>query len=170
MTKKVFFSTMLFYLLGIGIAYGQMPGVMGPNSLVLILKNGTQQSKDLNMIRKLTFSSTDLILNYTNGMLDSFAGSTIQRMVFSTTNSFSDVATVDETQQVSLYPNPASSFIQLKNASTASGVAVTIFRADGAVALSTQLTSATDQISVSNLSKGLYLLKVNNQILKFIKL
>jgi hypothetical protein len=47
---------------------------------------------------------------------------------------------------------------------------VSIYRMNGVLVLSTQVSSISKSLNVSYLSGGLYLLKVNDQTFKFIKL
>jgi len=160
MRKKSRFTIMLFCLFGIGMLHAQ-------NNLVVALTDGTQQSSLLSSLSKITFSGSNTVLNYSSGTSVTYATSSIHKLLFSTVSATSDV--LGESQKITVYPNPATDYIHLKNVTTGA-TAIVIYRLDGAAILSTQLSSDTREINISTLAKGFYLLKVNNQTLKFMKL
>lgn len=88
-------------------------------------------------------------------------------MVFNVVSGTQSVIGAETT--LTVYPNPASDYISIKN-SVEGLMNVRIYSLDGAVLLTAQIFSSSQQINVSSLSKGFYLLKVNNQALKFMKL
>jgi hypothetical protein len=162
MRRKLILTAILFSFLGMSVVYGQSSG-----NLQLVLTNGTQQSTPLSSIKKITFSGTTMILNYSDGTQGLFASSEVQKLLFSSATATQTV--LDDVKTLSVYPNPASDFIKLNNAPTGTNTVV-IYRLDGAVLLTAQLNESNQQINITTLAKGFYLLKVNNQALKFMKL
>lgn len=73
----------------------------------------------------------------------------------------------DETSP-SVYPNPAADFIKLKNLPEGE-MGITVFRLDGAAVIQKVLSSASQPIDISGLSRGLYLIRIGNKTLKFAK-
>ena len=70
---------------------------------------------------------------------------------------------------VKLYPNPASSVLNLKSDNLAASE-YAIYNVTGALVAQSKIDNANDiQINVEGLEEGLYLVKINNQYLKFIK-
>jgi len=71
-------------------------------------------------------------------------------------------------KKVSVYPNPAISTLNLKDVSN-DVASFTIFRMDGAIVMKSQLVSGKSSIDIASLDGGLYLLKIDNQVVRFIK-
>jgi len=161
MKLKLLLAITLFYLIG------SCTSKIQSQNLILKFNDGTEKSSGLNSLNKITFSGTNMILNYTDGTTGSFSESTIKKMVFNVVSGTQSILG-DETTLV-VYPNPASDYISLRN-TPEGATTVKVFRLDGALLVSKQITSEDKQIDISTFTKGFYLLKVNNQALKFIKL
>jgi len=121
----------------------------------------------MSALSKMTFSGTNLILNFVDGTTEAISESTIQKMLFTTVSAIQN--TKAEGELLTIYPNPASGFISFSNAPEGE-LNVLIYRMDGALIFSTKLATASEQLNVSSLTKGLYLIKVNNHVLKFSKI
>jgi hypothetical protein len=87
-------------------------------------------------------------------------------MMFGLYSAVPEVAT-DETSLV-VYPSPATDFIHLKNA-PAGELNITVYTLTGAMLMNNKLTDNSQQIDIRPLAKGIYLLRVNTEILKFAK-
>jgi hypothetical protein len=73
-------------------------------------------------------------------------------------------AGVDELMQpISIYPNPASSYILVENSN---GSEINVTDLSGKIVISTN----DSNINISNLNSGTYLINANNRIQKFVKL
>jgi len=79
-----------------------------------------------------------------------------------------EVYFLNEEEEISIYPNPASDVIYMKNAPETSTI-VSIYRIDGALILQKQISSQNKASNISELTSGLYVIKIDNQALKFIK-
>ena len=136
----------------------------------LDLKNwdGTAKSIELSTLRKITFSGTDMILNYKSGNTESIATSGIRKLVFGT---FTDVKNVieDNKNVLLLFPNPSVDYISLKNTQN-QAMDISIYSAGGSQIMSFSLLNSNDQIDIRGLFRGVYLIKANDKVLKFIKL
>jgi hypothetical protein len=136
------------------------------NSLVIRLGDGSDKTILLSTIKKITFSVSSIILNKTDSTTAPYAISDVKKM------SFGFYSAVDEvfldTNGVLLYPNPATDFLIIKNVPN-SELNVTVFGIDGTIIKSEKLSSISYKIDISDLKKGIYLLKVDNTILKFMK-
>ncbi|MDP4271821.1 MAG: T9SS type A sorting domain-containing protein [Bacteroidota bacterium] len=139
--------------------------VRAQNAIFIRLNNGNQNSVALNSLNKITFSSTNLFLNLTDASTSTFAISDISKITFGTSSGVSDIK--DETV-LSVYPNPASDFIKIKNLAGSESL-ITIYRIDGAIALQKTINNENQTIDISGLSNGLYLLQTSNKTLKFTK-
>ena len=121
---------------------------------------------DLNSLNKITFTTTDLVLNYFTNESENIAKKDIQKMFFTKTTGLSSL--VSDNKLLEVYPNPAIDFIRLKNIQDGNYL-VNIYSITGSKIKSQMITSNETEINISNLSKGLYILKVNNQVSKFTK-
>ncbi|HEY6914270.1 MAG TPA: T9SS type A sorting domain-containing protein [Paludibacter sp.] len=146
---------------------GLMSGVAAQNSLILKLNNGTGTGIPLSSLNKITFSSGNMIVGKIDAGSDTYLLSDIQKMTFGLFSGVEEI-TADKTLPV-VYPNPASTYIRLNNVADERNLEVKIYRIDGVQVLAQTLQSASDVININQLSQGIYLLKVSNQILKFTK-
>lgn len=143
--------------------------------LLLKMKDGTYTSSFLNEIRKLTFSSGNLVLMKTGGNTNLFPLTNLRFI------SFSDVTSVPQTSlnevRVILYPVPVSDILTV----SISGVQiqpfiVEIINIEGKIIYQSlyDLIPNLLQINITFLPKGLYLCRVYNwafcEVKKFNKL
>ncbi|MFA5046196.1 MAG: T9SS type A sorting domain-containing protein [Paludibacter sp.] len=155
--RKTNFVTLTFLcLLVFNISLAQ-------TNLILKFKDGTEKSTSLSSLDKLTFSQNNLVLNYQSAGSDSYAVSTVYKLIFGTATTIHQVT--DDDESYSFYPNPADQFIFLKNVPEGT-VKVSVYKLDGAMIKSIELNSVNEQIDVSQLSSGFYILKINNKALK----
>lgn len=68
---------------------------------------------------------------------------------------------------ISIFPNPVASYLHLQGISQAATAQV--LSLDGAVIIETALQPGKADINLSALTPGVYMLKVNNTVVKFIK-
>ncbi|MFZ4454794.1 MAG: T9SS type A sorting domain-containing protein [Bacteroidales bacterium] len=136
----------------------------GP-SATLTLKNGTQHPFALSSIQKISFANSSLLLNYRSASPESFSLVAVGAITFS---NLSAIRPTIFNSKISLYPNPVSDFVSLRNLPEGNNV-VTIYRNDGASARIFALSATDKTVDLSQLASGFYLLKVNNQVIKFVK-
>jgi len=142
--------------------------VRAQSFLIFKMLDGSEQSKDIASVKKITFVNGNLLINTNNSNQESLSLSAIANVVFNKTAS--NIETDYATQKaVSVYPNPASDVIYIKNAPDTESE-VLIFTVDGRMLLRTYIQSSEQPIDVSRLTQGLYLLKINSWVFKFRKL
>jgi len=163
MKLKLFSALFLFALFGIGVMNLQSQTV----SLGIMKWDNSDKSVDVNSLRKITFGSGNLILNYQTGNVENVPASSIRKMVFTSVTGVNDLHV--DTKSLVVYPNPGIDYISLKNL-PAGDLQVTVYTLCGNQLLNLQHYSNVDQINISELTKGVYIIKVNNQALKFMKL
>jgi hypothetical protein len=125
----------------------------------------TEKNIQLSLLKKITFVGTDLVLNYQSGSTENVTVSTIQKVTFSSYTALSN--TFEDDNTFSVYPNPSSEYIYLNNAPTGM-TSVSIYSISGIQVMN--LILVDKKIDISQLAKGIYLIKVNNQVSKFTKL
>ncbi|MFB9054800.1 leucine-rich repeat domain-containing protein [Formosa undariae] len=60
----------------------------------------------------------------------------------------------------SIYPNPTSDFVFIKNTQLTSNAELTVFDLNGRLLLSREVNNVVSEINISNLTAGIYLLKI----------
>ncbi|WP_243349171.1 T9SS type A sorting domain-containing protein [Parabacteroides sp. FAFU027] len=161
MRNKLLLTYILFFL---GIGYISMQA----QTLLNIKKfDGTDKFLNLTTLGKITFSDVNLILNYSVGNDEPVTLSSVKKIVFTQAAGVTQI--MADRKAIRIYPNPATTYIELKN--TPEGeLNVAVYSVAGSLVLNLQLDSDSRQINVSGLPKGLYLIKVNNQVAKFSKI
>lgn len=134
-------------------------------SLKINNPDGTAKEISLNELKKITFQDSGMNLMYVNASNELFSLTAIQSMIFTTSTSV--VSAIEPL--LTVYPNPAISYISLKNLLTTNEPAL-IYSATGTLLKNVDASLASRRIDVSDLSRGIYFVRVNNQTLKFIKL
>lgn len=139
--------------------------IIAQNTYLEIVKTDNSQKKvALSILNKLTFTSSDLILNYSAGQDESVPKSEIRKIVFSTTTGAQN--TFNGNFQA--LPNPAKNFIILRNLPEGA-YNVNIYSITGSQIFSIKTTSIFNSIDISTLKTGIYILKANNYVTKFTK-
>jgi pectate disaccharide-lyase len=161
--KKSRIQILLFFLL----MATMLNVVDAQQSLIIKFNDGINKGTLLSNLNKITFASGNMLVKYADASADSYAMSTMNRMTFGIYSAVPELAS-DQTELV-VYPNPASSYIQLRNYTTDFKLLVKVYSLDGTLVLSNTLVSADERIDVSLLRHGMYLLKVNEKTIKFIK-
>lgn len=157
--KRISLLFLFIVVAGLTIVRGQ--------SLVLQLTNGTEETKDILALQKVFFSDENFNINYLNGSSDAFKITNLSKIYFHPLSS--SVTSIAGTGKViSVYPNPAISTLNVKNAPNTEA-SYEIFRMDGAIIMKSQLVEGNSSIDIASLNSGLYLLKIDNQVVRFIK-
>ena len=75
--------------------------------------------------------------------------------------------------EVTIYPNPASSILNIENKSNESVAAISIYNLNGAMVKEVKSSTSLQSIAVADLQSGIYFVKIqmNSQVVnyKFIK-
>ena len=135
------------------------------NNLIVKMGNGLVNSIDLSTIRSLKFQSSYLKINSlgNNALIDL---QNIQRMTFGV---YSSVFTTKNNPDLLIYPNPAQNFISI-NYNDIKMADVCIFTVNGINLISIRNCKLTEDIDISTLSKGVYFIRVDYHVIKFIKM
>lgn len=132
-------------------------------NMILKLQGGTDQTIALNTLQKITFSNNNLVLNYVSGTTQSYGFSSLEKMYFSPLTSIkkNTIAKSD------ILFNPSDNQIHFRNLAEGSYL-VNVYRTDGRAVVSKTITN-NESIDMSGFPASIYLVRVNNQILKFKK-
>lgn len=139
--------------------------VLAENGIVIYLLNDVQKSVPITDFRKITFSETGMTLFEKNGNTESFALSSVTKILFSSTTDLNNSVINDK---IGIYPNPVSDIVHFKNL-PAGKHKVELYRPDGIIVLKDILEEGRDYISISILNEGFYILKIDNNAVKIRK-
>lgn len=135
-------------------------------SIIVQLRDGSESALQLELLQKMTFATGILELRNPSEILLSFNIEEIQKIRFGV---YSSVVSPATERVLQLFPNPVSDYFTLKNASKETCKA-TIFSIDGRIMKEIILKGENQQINVTELKTGIYLLRTNKSTLKFSKL
>lgn len=163
MKKKLKLSLFLLLLL---LIRGFNPAIA--QNLVIESIDGNEDIKAISNIQKMAFSGFDLLLNLNDNTDLSFQLSTVRKIYFSSVlTNIDEFSSSTNTYSISIYPNPTQDYLYFTNL-VDDDVVATIYGIDGNLLVQKSISGSAN-IDVSGLEKGLYILKVKNQALKFIK-
>jgi hypothetical protein len=154
--------TMLLVLTSIGFSG------LKAQKLFLWKQDGTQDPFALSTIKTLTFSSGNLILSSNSGSSDTYSLSALKKITFdNSTSGQNDVLAVTP-NLIGMYFNSVENLVYLKSVPK-NNSRVLIYRINGVISMQSQVSAGNQSINVSSLASGFYLLKINNQVFKFVK-
>lgn len=138
------------------------PALMAQN-MILKLQGGADQTIALNTVQKITFSNNNLVLNYVSGSTQSYGFSSLEKMYFSPLTSLKK----NVQSKADILFNPSDNQVYFRNLPEGSYL-VNVYRTDGRAVVSKTITN-NETIDMSGFPASIYLIRVNNQILKFKK-
>ena len=153
--KKLFFTA----LLAIAIA-----GSIFAQSVTfhIVKSDGTTAQYEMSSDAKIYYSDTQLFLD-NNGTTVSYNLSELRKAYFTTFDNTNEI----DNQQLAIYPNPAKDVLRIAN--IADDQEVTIYSINGAV-IKRVIVSEDDEINISELRPGMYVVSAGNMFSKFIKM
>ena len=138
------------------------PALQAQN-MVLRLQGGSDQTIPLSNLQKITFVNNNLVLNYVTGGTQSYGFSTLEKMFFSPYTYIKYTAA----PKVDILYNSSDNQVHFRNL-TEGNYPVSILRYDGVTILKTTINN-NESIDMSGFPASIYLIRINNQILKFKK-
>lgn len=158
--KLNIYIIIIFCALSTSFCFGQ------ENHLIINLKDGNSEKIKISGIKKMNFSSGTLYVNCLNSNGSVFRVDDIDYMHFQTT---SNLVENELNQHLLIYPNPTQGLIYLKNISGAINT-LNIYMLNGKLIYQAKISSAVESLDLAFLPGGLYILKLNNEIVKLVKL
>jgi len=155
----IIFGFAFFTLLFANQSFAQTTGA------TVKLWDDSEQQFTLTNAGKFYFQNGNIIIDEGNGNVNSIAVSSIRKITLQAGNSIENYSVAGS---LLIYPNPTSDKLffaseQLQN------VNVAIYSMSGQLLQQVQ-TNTSESIDVSSLSKGIYIIKINEQTHKFSKL
>jgi hypothetical protein len=140
---------------------------MAQTPLTVVCKDGTEQQFLVNdEVGRVYFDETNLFVDEGIGSVTSVPLAVIRKIVFTPPlTSISDKLTTNSLPFI--YPNPMKDYFSIANIA-AEKIQVKIVSLEGRTVLSGEFTS-DEQINISHLASGFYLIKINEVTLKIYK-
>lgn len=132
-------------------------------NMVLRLQGGTDQTIPLSNLQKITFSNSNLVLNYVSGATQSYGFSSLEKLYFSPYTAIKK--TISPKSDILF--NPSDNQIHFRNLAEGT-YPVVVYRMDGVTVISTTISN-NESIDMSRFPASIYLVRINNQVLKFKK-
>ncbi|MDR3705823.1 MAG: T9SS type A sorting domain-containing protein [Paludibacteraceae bacterium] len=135
-------------------------------NLTVQAKGGTKSTYALSSVRKITFTGTTMSVVKTDATETDFTINSVQKLLFSS----SSTSAIKEASNTALkaYPNPAKGIFNIDGISKIDNISLYNL-AGNELIVSYSLVNNGVQINTANLAQGLYLLRINNQTIKFQK-
>lgn len=152
-----------FLLLTAGLFLASNNTVKG-QSILIQKQDGSIHTELISNVRNVHFSSDDLVLQFTNGSTNGFALSELKKVYFDTTIGVAE----QSTDKLTLSPNPATNTIYIQGI-TSFNETLSVYRADGALVFSQDVSSSNLSLDLSEFSPGLYIVHIAGVTSKFIK-
>lgn len=157
-TKRLFFGGLLL-LLPMVTTFAQ--------TQILEIHRWNQSSVQviLEDLQKITFSGNNLVLNMKSGDLNPIPTSDVRNLMFGIVTGIQSKA--DKSSSISVFPNPAVNYIRI-NGVGAKAIPVSVYSLSGQIVLQ-QIYQEGGEIVIANLHPGIYILRANDRVFKFIK-
>jgi hypothetical protein len=157
-----FFSKSVFLFLFLLSAFS-----FAQTTIKVTYYTGTTQDYSIDTSGKLYFSGSNLLVKTTSSAADvSIPTAIIRKITFSSTQLATQEIGANK-DQIKLYPNPSSDIIRITS-DKKEALKVKIYSAEGRLMLNGTYQPNED-INISNFKEGFYLVQVNNTTLKLIK-
>ncbi|MCF8366538.1 MAG: T9SS type A sorting domain-containing protein [Bacteroidales bacterium] len=137
--------------------------------LLLETRDGDVFSEKIDSIRKLSLPDNNFVLKMKDNSATSYSLASVKKVYFDLATRVDPIENIPESKELVIYPNPASSFINIHDLPNQPSQ-VTIYSIQGGVILQKPISAQSNNIDVSSLKNGLYFLNFNRQTVKFIKL
>lgn len=131
-----------------------------------IAGNGVSHSTD--DLKKLVFSNGKVDTYFTDGSMTSYDFSSLQRIYYTEVEEHEPTAVEDVADNgILLYPNPAVEYICINGLPTDANISV--FNINGLLISNMRADGNVLSINVANYKSGIYFVRINSEVVKFIK-
>lgn len=161
--KNTVLAGALFFLFGAGFATAQTP-------VKVTLLDNTEQNYTVESTGKIWFSGSNLVINTDNTLTPTTIPlSNIRKITFDGSGNTSGVKEVTKNKEtISIFPNPTNDYFDIE-AEGASSLSVYIYNTKGSQ-VAKGIYKSGERVNVSNLIPGIYVVVINNQSFKLIKI
>ena len=124
-----------------------------------VSEQGTETSFEVNSISKITFDTTNMTLHLTNGTTQQLPLAKLSKMFFSNNGAAGITNLRTDEAQLSM----EGGVLKVKTKAPAHLI---IYNIDGSVVKSMETHAGETEVNVGDLSKGIYIIKVNGKAMK----
>lgn len=119
-------------------------------------------------LKKLVFSNGKVDTYFTDGSMTSYDFSSLQRIYYTEVEEHEPTAVEDVADNgILLYPNPAVEYICINGVPTDANISV--FNINGLLISNMRADGNVLSINVANYKSGIYFVRINSEVVKFIK-
>ncbi len=137
------------------------------NALIIQKADNSLSNTELTTIKKITFQNSNLVLHYTSGTTGEFLLTDVRKIMFGPVSEVINPQ-LNETELI-VFPNPASDFLWIKDGVT-KNEEIRIISVTGQLILNIKHITQDNKIDISGLKPGVYFIRTNGALSKFIKL
>ncbi|MBW7847041.1 MAG: T9SS type A sorting domain-containing protein [Bacteroidales bacterium] len=141
-----------------------VPFLTKGQQLLIQQKSGQTHTELLSNVQNLHFNPGELVLQPRTGAMAAFALAEIQKIVFDTETGLSKPSL----QSLVVSPSPVQSVLFMSGIPQFARKAL-VYKADGTLVMEREIGQPTHSLDVGSLSPGLYLLRVHQFTVKFVK-
>ncbi len=152
---------LLFFFVGTVGAYSQY------QNIIIQSKDGHQFRNPFVFIEKIYFSEEKLIIDFKGDTIETHSLSTINKIFFKETSS--DVKEDTDYANILVYPNPSTNQLFIKDMPDNINQAI-IYNIQGEILLTAQVSEVNNSVNISELTNGVYFIRIGKYILRFEKL
>lgn len=135
--------------------------------LILLYPSGKELSTDLAAIGRLAFTSDSVFLiSHQGDTIGKEARGKIQHIRFAD-QTHSALPSPQATGKLSVYPNPAHTTLTIDGIEQPT--TIRIYSTNGALLTTARLSPTNNTLSVAHLTKGIYILQINTEVIQIIK-
>ena len=164
MRKYLFILIVLLPLCGMA---REQSNTTTEQELILLYPSGKELSTDLGSIGRLAFTPDSVyLISHQGDTIGKEARGKIQHIRFAD-QTHSALSATQGTGDLAVYPNPAHTTLTIDGIMRET--TVRIYSTNGALLTTANLSPSCNTLSVAHLTKGIYLLQINTQLLRLIK-
>ena len=135
--------------------------------LVVHLDDGTQESNIISTISNIKVIDGSFVINFVSGTDESFDLSEIQKIDFFNTITGTSNSEINKANNsISIFYNRSDESLYITGNKIAGNAE--IYNMNGVKVVETFVESGSNTINISQLSRGIYIVRINNQTLKII--
>lgn len=139
-------------------------GYAQTRSLQINKNDGTTINIKIDIVSKITFTDSTMVVNMKNGTNNSIPINTIRSFAVGVSTDLIDA----KAYGISIYPNPATNIIQLFNIDS-QATPLSIYSITGQLLIRTQVSASDNAVNISGLKSGIYIVVTNHQTIKLTK-
>jgi len=151
-----------FLFLGLALLMAGQLMMAQTFQMVTLSANGTETTYAVSDVQKVVFASNTMTVKMKAG-----ADATNITCIKFTESTATGVKNVKPESSISVFPNPVTDMLSVKGVKK--DAIIYLYNMNGALLQTVTSQENATNINVSSLQQGIYLLRINNMIIKFIK-